>query len=357
MRTVAYHFAGRALVDRPIAAFDFDSTLREYKGKGPPESLTVRFLTHLAPRFNIVIFSNQGGKKEKLDELAAYARQVDGVSYYAATAHDHYRKPHTGMWRTYLEHMAEHKYELTGRLRAGSFFCGDAAGRPGDIAASDAAFALNCSLRFYVPEKFFGHVLYAKPSKSPPNVLAGYSDEDIKALTTPERDRSVERVEMALPKEWRQICILMVGGQGSGKTSLVMKLGKLGYTWVSRETISEEKALKELTRVMAMGSGAIVDGTHPTRAARAKVVDIAHAHGARVLIVHMTTSPALCRHLNAARCEKKRSAEIPIQAIRKFWKDFEPPRDDEADAVLRLPFALTPDAPKEVTVMRYDVKR
>lgn len=63
-------------------------------------------------------------------------RQLDvPMSIYAATQYDEYRKPRMAMWKEFLD-----DYDLDvgeGVDLQGSFFVGDAAGRPGDHSCSD----------------------------------------------------------------------------------------------------------------------------------------------------------------------------------------------------------------------------
>jgi hypothetical protein len=69
-------------------------------------------------------------------------RQLDiPLSIYAATQADEYRKPRTGMWK---ELMDDYDLDLDERLDLkGSFFVGDAAGRPADHSCSDRLDALS----------------------------------------------------------------------------------------------------------------------------------------------------------------------------------------------------------------------
>jgi hypothetical protein len=116
---------------RPVAMFDFDSTLRPYRGRGPPEELTRDFLALLSSSFNLVIVSNRStDSAAALAPLQTYVSHLDKVAecrvtVYAPSARDRERKPHTGTWEHYKETLC------AGKNPGFRFFCGDAAGRPG----------------------------------------------------------------------------------------------------------------------------------------------------------------------------------------------------------------------------------
>lgn len=95
-------------------------------------------------RYLVTVLSNQAGlslvpnpKTEKSDKkrLADFKAKVSAVfkqlelpiSVYAATVHDRYRKPRTGMWGELLE---DHDLEAADAVDLeNSFFVGDAGGR------------------------------------------------------------------------------------------------------------------------------------------------------------------------------------------------------------------------------------
>ena len=70
------------------------------------------------------------------EKSAAVMRQLDvPMSIYAATQYDEYRKPRMSMWNEFLDDYdldIDHRIDLQG-----SFFVGDAAGRPGDHSSVD----------------------------------------------------------------------------------------------------------------------------------------------------------------------------------------------------------------------------
>jgi bifunctional polynucleotide phosphatase/kinase len=69
------------------------------------------------------------------EKAAAVMRQLDiPMSIYAATENDECRKPRMGMW---IEFVDDYNLDIGGMDLQGSFFVGDAAGRPGDHSNVD----------------------------------------------------------------------------------------------------------------------------------------------------------------------------------------------------------------------------
>ena len=181
-----------------IAAFDLDGTLVTTKSgdsfarhAGDFKLFNddvFRKLQGLADAgFKIVVLSNQGGVKSKLDGKAAEkqmerfdnfvrratdpraerSKQVGKDPYtfkpqvFYATLHDEFRKPGAAMW----DYMAK---ECNGGVAidlAQSFYCGDAAGRaadcdgtgrPADHGDSDKGLAAAVGVKFFTPEEQFG---------------------------------------------------------------------------------------------------------------------------------------------------------------------------------------------------------
>lgn len=148
-----------------VAAFDLDHTLTHHRSGATfakslediavmPRRLEV-LRDLISKRYLIVIFTNQSAISEKVREN--HFRRVDHaikllnlpVMLLMATAKDQYRKPQIGMWTEMMK--------ITGAVnKAGSFYCGDAAGRSGDHSDSDLKFAQNIGITFYLPEQAFG---------------------------------------------------------------------------------------------------------------------------------------------------------------------------------------------------------
>jgi DNA 3'-phosphatase len=337
---------GTTVAGRPVAAFDFDSTLRPYRGSGYPEAITIPFLAHLSATCDLLIITNRAGDSETAlapvkDYVARLDRVTDGrVTVYAPTAHDRERKPHTGTWEHYV------RTTHGGVAPAAAFYCGDAGGRPDDFSATDLMFAHNCGIPFVVPEAVFGTVdAWAEGCVLPPLTLPPAADEDA-GLDVP-----------------AGLCVfVLVGSPASGKSRIATRLvDHYGFTLVSGDAQgTRHKGVYD--RALAARQSIVVDNTNPTVAHRAYFTRRASAHAYQIVICHVTTPKNICFHLNAARCQLDASGatkEVPAVALHTYWKRMEPPTDEEvacgsrSSYLVRVPFAVSPGAPPEVTSFRY----
>lgn len=148
-----------------IASFDLDGTLVGYPGGAhfgkPLSELQVlpgrlNKLSMLVQQgYTLVIFTNQKSQSDAVmqknfDKVvhALFLLNIP-VIVFMATGDDEFRKPKTGMWKQLSAVIPNIDWRST-------FFCGDAAGRPGDHADSDLMFAKNQNVTFYTPEQLFG---------------------------------------------------------------------------------------------------------------------------------------------------------------------------------------------------------
>jgi DNA 3'-phosphatase len=345
---------------RPVAAFDFDSTLRHYKGSGPPEELTRRFLALIAPSFNLVIVSNRShSTAAALAPLREYVALLDAatraggdrVSVYAPTAHDRDRKPHTGAWEHYVATLCR------GAPPRFAFFCGDAAGRPGDFSAADYLFARNTGLTFIVPE-----LLFAGGREPWVNPLAiGCSPGPVVPLGEPVPlvDADVDAELEALLEGDDPLCILLVGSPASGKSRVAARLVARDFVLASGD-VDGARHRRVFTEALKAGRRVVVDNTNPLCATRKSYADEATAAGYATSLCYVATPKAVCFHLDAARCQLDiggGTKELPAVALHTYWKRLEPPTEKEATEyggrLVVVPFALAADAPPEVTRYRY----
>merc|ERR1712166_1258275 len=152
-----------------IAGFDLDSTLVNTKTGGRfattaqdwcwfNPAVPDKLKELIADGFKIVIFTNQGGIKSavngvqatkvkaRIDNVLGALEGCDNIRAFAACQKDQFRKPCTGMWE-----LMERSSGVTANKES-SFYCGDAAGRPGDHSADDKQFAAAVCLEFRLPE-------------------------------------------------------------------------------------------------------------------------------------------------------------------------------------------------------------
>ncbi len=353
------HSPGACKAGQPVAVFDFDSTLRPFRGRGPETGLSLSFLTKLSDSFTVVVVTNRDPDKaekpgtgltlkqyvERLDDLLGEA----AVTVYASTAHDRDRKPHTGTWEHFVSAY------LGGDPPRFVVVCGDAAGRPGDHSNSDYAFAHNIGAQFITPENlFFGSDPWRDPARDGCKIQPAVGLRTADQEETP--DEFAQVVAAAAPPGRKKLVVL-VGSPASGKTRIALQLENLGFRHISRDRQGDAGHRREFSRAIADGSDIVVDNTSPLAADRAQYLRPAAGAGYWRAIAHVTTDKETCFHLNSARCQldtSGRTPELAAVVIHTFWKRLEPPApNDEADVVIEVPFRLDPRAPREVADFRY----
>lgn len=179
-----WRYQGPGWVDgRPLAMFDFDSTLHMYRKSGPVAGVGEALVAALSRDGgrNVVIFSNRSTDKfSGLANIRGFVERVEeaggSCDVYAAAARDRNRKPQVGAWERFLR---DRDVTLTPWLRGGAFYCGDAAGRLADFSASDRNFARNIGIRFRVPEQLFGIACYV--SRDDPETVRYYEEPPVPA--------------------------------------------------------------------------------------------------------------------------------------------------------------------------------
>ena len=218
--------------------FDYDDTLCARFTSSPKENV-VSILQKLSLTRNIVIFTNQKGistgktsHSEIRDLIDNFQKEVQiSFSVFYSTEDDFYRKPMTGMYELMKDVCGISDIE---------YYCGDAGGRKGDFSVSDLYFANNCGVVYRTPEEVFGkpELPVVLDNKNLASLELYKDDEWSNGVLVNKRiifdalvcDSSligniVENLESSFDKKKRNL-IIMVGSQGSGKSTLSELLSK-----------------------------------------------------------------------------------------------------------------------------------
>jgi len=244
-----------------IAAFDLDGTLiRTVRGQFPRDAMDWAWLPHRLSSlqalrdqgYTLVIFTNQGYTGAKLDlalrrvENVITALERNGIKpwvFVAAGTNSLYRKPNPFMWEEFLKGVPQ--VDMTG-----SFYCGDAAGRPTDHAPDDKMFADITGLTFYTPEQIF------------------------------------PRTEVDIPNT--QTMFIFVGMPGSGKTTFYQQyLQPRGWVHAHQDDIkTTARMLSTVNNALASGKSVAVDATNPTAEKRREFINLAIQYQVPTMILY-----------------------------------------------------------------------
>lgn len=327
------------VVERSFIAFDLDGTIvRPQSGKEIPEGpcdwkwcydFVPERLRALNQSFEIIVFTNQGFKNWLPEDIVSRFAQISRAlgftpRFFAATAKDKWRKPSPCMFDYFVEN-------FWGQQLNGQAFVGDAAGRVGDFADTDAKFAQNIGLRFFTPEVFWGvREAYDPKETRRYTFVSGFED----MVATP--------LDIRPPIEFpdtREL-VIMIGYPGSGKTTFARNAVPRHYHYVNQDTVNKGRpgtvaqCLREVKSALA-NTSVIVDNTNVNMETRAKYINIAREHGVPVRCFRMETSLELSQHLARVR-EILGGPHIPMIAYRKI----EEPVPEEGAGVVIVPLYL-----------------
>ena len=327
------YISNASFSDKPIAGFDLDYTLIKpksgklfAKNKDDWHFLfdnVVSYLQSIAPTYNIVIFTNQNGiKKEAKREmfLAKIVQIIEAIQLpihiYASKTNGFMRKPLTGLWETCLSNIKS--------IHTNHFYCGDAAGRPDDFAATDLMFANNNNITFLLPEEVF------KEEKSDieyswPEYLTQYSGSSAK-LT----------FEVDGPT-----LLLMCGYPGCGKSTIVNTLD--GFTAVSNDTLgTKAKCIKATKELLLKNKNIVVDNTNLSLANRIEYYKLARewivskkGNPYNIIVIHINNNIQFCYYMNQLRCQLSKGVQklVPKIAYHTLKKRAEFPALSEYDNI------------------------
>ena len=122
-------------------------------------------------------------------------------------------------------------------------------------------------------------------------------------------------------------CIILVGLQGAGKTTLYRRHFADSHAHVSMDLFpnarhKSARLLRDLAQDLDAGRSVVVDNTNPTAAVRAPIIQAARDRGAHVVgyYVEATTREAVARNR-----QREGRARVPDVGIFATAKRLEPP--------------------------------
>lgn len=147
-------------------------------------------------------------------------------------------------------------------------------------------------------------------------------------MTAPPHQRGPSALEL----------VVLVGLQGSGKSSFVTRYFKDTHAHVSKDLFPHNRDKPRRQRqliddALAAGRSVVVDNTNARREDRVALIAQARVHGARVVCYWIDASVATCIRRNAKRTGR---AHVPVVGILATSKRFEPPVADEGFDALYL---------------------
>eukprot|EP01083_Nonionella_stella_P202290 739137_1 len=321
-----------------IAAFDMDWTLVKPKGKGKfpkgrkdwvwmyKDVITKRNIVPTQLKqlhrdgYQVVIFSNQNGigsGKQSLDSVSGKVIDLSEALEiplfgFLSIHKDHWRKPNTSMWDYFVAH-----YNNDVAIDCnGSFYCGDAAGRPkawknkktkNDFSCADRKFGHNIGIPFHTPDAYF---LGEKENTTWTWLSLNPLEYIEKKENDPERIKDPKNwFHGALPIASSTFAsctldmVLMHGPPCCGKSTFAKKyLVSKGYEWINMDTLkSKRKCLDAAREALMSGTSVVIDNANPDYEAREDYIEIGFECKANIRLFNMTAPRELAKHMSLVR--------------------------------------------------------
>ena len=310
-----------------IAFFDLDDTLtKSSKGNKTPSwewaypNVIQKLHALYDDNYCIIIITNQKNLVVGTPNYKTWSQKIELVfkkiqdsnpniplKLWVAIGESVYRKPMTGFFDQFVTPAIKVDYSTT-------FFCGDAAGRPGDFADTDLKFALNCLINFKTPEHFFSDEPNQFPPIKYPNLNALIDIDGLKQF-------------VPHPKE----LIVCVGFPGSGKSTVAKRLhNEHKYIVINQDTLkTKKKCLDALQYAISRSESIIIDNTNPDVKTRSTYMELAKNNNYPVRCIIMLTDLATSKHNNYFRHYKDQTKLVPKIAYDVYKKKFQAPSLEE----------------------------
>ena len=287
---------------RPVvAAFDIDWTMTFSENllfpKGPSD---IHIMAHrketvtklFKAGYIIAFFTNQNaprgtGLEKRLTRIAEFISTLR-IPCYVYVATDKNKSGWKGsagaaMWQMLND-------ELGSQPAAGSFYVGDAWGRPEDFSDSDRLFAEAAGIRGYTPEEVFPYT-----------------------VVTPARgDKQM---------------VVFVGAPGSGKSSYYKRhFGPAsGFSFAHIEKETNPKMMRAVRDAIKADDNMVIDATNPVRADREVYYDMARQAGYNVTVLYFVRDGYGWNKLRV-------KGKVPDMVYHIYFKKLETPLGDSVAA-------------------------
>ena len=144
--------------------------------------------------------------------------------------------------------------------------------------------------------------------------------------------------------------VILIGLPGAGKSSLYREKFAGTHVHVSKDlwpnaTKREDRQRAMIEEALASGKSVVIDNTNPTKAERAKLIDLARSHGARVIGYYFDINTRTAVARNAERTGR---GKVPNVAIFTAAKRLQPPTRSEGFDQL---FRVTIDKDRKLAIM------
>lgn len=301
----------------------------------------------LVEKYQIIIISNQKGitqgkvKKEdwmgKIEDIEQSLKEKLGsfkdklpdkynLIVLASLTDGRYRKPQTGIWDKFLSSVE----------KKGSFYCGDAGGRPArkgynkDFSDTDLKFALNLGIPFIHRDEF---------------VVGGDLEMKVVYDRPPVINPTIGKPIQFTPSQSLEL-IINVGYPASGKTTYTINnITPYGYAYINQDNLkTAKKCHNAVEKLLASETKCVVDNTNTTREKREKYIEIAQKYGATVRVFWFTCPKDQCKHNNLYRHFVTDGAVPVISSVAYNTMKIDPPNKSEGvSEVVKIPFTFDPD--------------